>query len=238
MAHIRNDFEQLLDTYFHDPLALKELVTFLNHSRQAGEHRFHSIALPVALERPPAIGFEVEQEEQSEEDDGEVYSLRQLEKSDEERNLENLRKAITRLVKQTCEEHDLASPLLGFHILLFQRLQIIQEVYSSQKHRTLAFKSLKSGFEVLPLYMKKNFNEESSQVLRQLSKALQKSDDKRGLFSRIRKSRSEAVYRILTKHTDPMSMYGEDMSQVREYLVAFVKGQNQPRKRRDRKSVV
>lgn len=232
MAHIRNDFEQLLDTYFHDPLALKELVTFLNHSRQAGEHRFHSIALPVALERPPAIGFEVEQEEQSEEDDGEVYSLRQLEKSDEERNLENLRKAITRLVKQTCEEHDLASPLLGFHILLFQRLQIIQEVYSSQKHRTLAFKSLKSGFEVLPLYMKKNFNEESSQVLRQLSKALQKSDDKRGLFSRIRKSRSEAVYRILTKHTDPMSMYGEDMSQVREYLVAFVKGQNQPRKRR------
>lgn len=48
-----------------------------------------------------------------------------------------------------------------------------------------------------------------------------KSDVKKGLFSKLRKSRSETVYRLLSKYTSPLSMPGVEVQNVRDYLVQF-----------------
>jgi hypothetical protein len=100
----------------------------------------------------------------------------------------------------------------------------------------IKMKILKLKYESLPIDNQALPNEENILLLKNLQKAMLKTDIKRGLFSKLKVSRSETIFRLLTKHTVPMSLYGEDVDKIRDYLYDFAVDVKESRKRRSRVS--
>lgn len=96
--------------------------------------------------------------------------------------------------------------------------------------------SLKQQFERLALYAPPTTKEEHVQLLKNLQKAMLKSDDKKGLFAKLQNSRSEAVYKLLAKGATPLALASSssDYTFVRDYLLQYSLAVQNTRKRRSK----
>lgn len=96
--------------------------------------------------------------------------------------------------------------------------------------------NLKQGFEKVALYAPQTLKEEHVSLLKQLQKAMHKSDVKKGLFAQLQTSRSESVYKILAKHSSPLMLANSssDISPIRDYLIQTCNNTKNTRKRRSK----
>src|SRR5690606_28461616 len=80
-----------------------------------------------------------------------------------------------------------------------------------------------------------NPREEMTQLLKHIAKAMHKTDLKRGMFAKLRKSRSETISRLLSKHVSPLSLAlapNSELEALRMYLYSSCADQSNSRKRR------
>lgn len=63
---------------------------------------------------------------------------------------------------------------------------------------------------------------------------MMKTDIKKGFFAKLQLTRSESIYRLLSKSSQPLSLYGEDVLNIREYLYHFATDIKETRKRRSK----
>ncbi|KAL9653011.1 hypothetical protein ABK040_015526 [Willaertia magna] len=77
--------------------------------------------------------------------------------------------------------------------------------------------------------------EDLDTFLKSLAKAMQKSDVKKGLFAKLRKSKSEAIHKLITKHAYPLAIpsgLDESTVLVKNYLIDYSKEKENGLKRR------
>lgn len=63
---------------------------------------------------------------------------------------------------------------------------------------------------------------------------MMKTDVKKGFFAKLQLTRSESIYRLLSKSSQPLSLYGEDVLNIRDYLYTFAIDVKESRKRRSK----
>lgn len=63
---------------------------------------------------------------------------------------------------------------------------------------------------------------------------MSKTDHKKGLFKGLQITRSEAIFRLLSKLIQPLSLYGEEIGKIKEYLYQFSIDPSETRKRRSK----
>lgn len=195
-------YDQLLELYYKNPVDIKDVVS-LDLFRTKS-------ALPNTVFEEADLFNSFDK----------VVSL--LDAEEQEDNDVPLRDAVKRLFIQYARENDNFSPLISFHLLLYKRMKIVEKVQEFQSLKGFDVKRLKNTYEHLPLELIPSVQkEENVKLLSNLQKAMQKSDVKKGIFAKLRKTRSESVYKLLSKHASPLVMIGTDVSEVQNYLLEF-----------------
>ncbi len=198
-------YDRLLHLYYRDPVAFAEII-------ELDLFRTKSVLQNTVFEEADLYNsFE------------KAYIFTEKDGEEDIQHKTELRTAVKNLFVQAAMDDDHCPSLISFHMLLYKRIKILEKVQEFQHLRLNDLKRLKSGFETMSLTtaMSGVNRDENIALLKNLQKAMQKSDVKRGLFAKLRKSRSEAVYKLLSKHTGPVSMPNSDMAVVQDYLMNF-----------------
>jgi hypothetical protein len=133
----------------------------------------------------------------------------------------NLKEFISNLFIQLCLEEN--SNQLKIYSLIYKRIQVLDKIQKIKNNDIYDTKKIKEKIQNYPIsLLNPDITDDLKKILSNLQKSLLKSDEKKGFFSRFHRTKSESIFKILSKEVDILSFETVDVSPIRYYFFFII----------------